>query len=486
MDEIRAAFRRFLKTFRIKREERIPAAVVLVFFLALNLLMANRYFWFVTEVGNGGSWKQFSREFVVSGFDPITYMAITDWETIYNVFRHPLLAFFIYPLYLLNNGLLMLTGMNLAQFVVMLPLLFCACYSYVFIYRIMREIIVLRRADSILLSAMTFSIAYIMIAFAVPDHFGPSMLMIVMCLYVCGKCMQKRRRLNIWQTWLLFIFTAGITLSNGIKIFLDTLFVNGRSFFRLKYFLLAVIMPSALIWILARWETDSIAVPREKERQEARVEAGKRDSLWRLAKFRDTTSISDSSRQMASFEQMMEKRRKNLQYWRRKSYAVTHRGKPVSEGEFSSWTDVSTPRWESVVENVFGESVQFHQSSLLQDVLRTRPVIVAYDWVANYVVEALIVLLMICGLCLGLSHRFYLMCLAGVAFDMFIHIVLGFGLNEVYIMAAHWAFIIPISIAYLMSRLSGKWLIAVRGLSATLTLWLLTYNTYLLIKYFTQ
>ena len=38
------------------------------------------------------------------------------------------------------------------------------------------------------------------------------------------------------------------------------------------------------------------------------------------------------------------------------------------------------------------------------------------------------------------------------AFDMVLHLVLGFGIIEVYIMAAHWAFVIPVAAAYLLLR----------------------------------
>lgn len=62
--------------------------------------------------------------------------------------------------------------------------------------------------------------------------------------------MQNGTRLSIWQTVLLFFVTAGVTLSNGVKIFIYALFTNGKKFFRIKYLLLAVLLPSALIWVL--------------------------------------------------------------------------------------------------------------------------------------------------------------------------------------------------------------------------------------------
>lgn len=44
-----------------------------------------------------------------------------------------------------------------------------------------------------------------------------------------------------------------------------------------------------------------------------------------------------------------------------------HRGKSVSDMPFLKWTDVSTPRMESIVENLFGEGIQLYQKELLKD-----------------------------------------------------------------------------------------------------------------------
>ena len=120
------------------------------------------------------------------------------------------------------------------------------------------------------------------------------------------------------------------------------------------------------------------------------------------------------------------------------------------------WTDVTTPRWSSLVENVFGESIQFHEDHLLGDTLRSRPVIVKYNYWLNYIIEAVIVLLFFAGIWKGRRERFLWMALAGMALDLILHVGLGFGLNEVYIMAAHWIFVVPIATGYLLREERGK------------------------------
>lgn len=129
-----------------------------------------------------------------------------------------------------------------------------------------------------------------------------------------------------------------------------------------------------------------------------------------------------------------------------------HTGKPMGKGEFIKWTDISTSRSETAVENLFGESIQLHDQHLLQDTLRSRPVIVPYSWIINYVVEAVIVLLFIGGIWCGRRSRFLWMALGGFAFDMFLHMGLGFGINEVYIMGAHWLFVMPMAMAFVVKQ----------------------------------
>ena len=128
----------------------------------------------------------------------------------------------------------------------------------------------------------------------------------------------------------------------------------------------------------------------------------------------------------------------------------------MGKGEFMRWTDATTSRVSTAVENLFGESIQLHPDHLLEDTLRSRPVIVRYRWAANYVVEGLLVLLFVVGVWCGRRSRFMWMALCGAAFDMALHMGLGFGINEVYIMGAHWLFVLPIATGFLVKAMYGR------------------------------
>ena len=455
------------KLFKVKPEERIQAVVVLTVIVILNALFIYRMHDLFMQPGFGPYWKAFERELHLSGYDPLTYLGVTDWDVVYQVYRHPLLSFLIWPFWLLNQGLTALFGVNCVQYIVALPVMACSFYSYIFLYRIHREVIELERWDATLLTAYYFSFAYILLSVIVPDHFTISMFLLLITLYISGVCIKKGREFRWWQSAILFYITAGVTLSNGIKVFLSGFFVNLRDFFRPKYLLLAVILPAALLWGTATWEYQQYVLPKEKARAELKVKKAE-ELKARVAQMTD--------KEKEQFEKRKAKRQEVL----RRQAAKT--GKPMENHGFLKWTDISTSRWQSAYENLFGESVQFHQQHFLEDTLVHRPVFVPYDWIWSYVVETMVVLLFIVGIWCGRRSRFLWLCLSCFGFDMFIHLILGFGLNEVFIMAPHFMFVLPIATAFLLKNHGDKNVI-LRLTILLLTLYLFIYNGYLLTSF---
>lgn len=462
--------------FRIRREERWLALVVLVALLALNALVLCKYYDLFTPITRW-YWPLFIRNFHISGFDPITYSVVSDWLAGYNVYRHPLLAFYMYVPYLINQALMQLTGINCAIFIVAAIQVSCAFYSMVFIYRIFREVIEVRRADATVLTLFFFSFAYVMVSAIVPDHFIISMLLLLIALYISGRRMKSGRSFKTWQTVLYFILTAGTSLNNGLKIFLAALFVNRRRFFRLRFLLLGVILPSALIWGTARVTYAKLVWPREmaqkkaKEEKKAR-EAKKAEEARKAEVAKKSEVAADSIKKPTAVQHKTPAKVKRVR-----------QGRPIGNGEFLRWTDITTSRMQSVVENLFGESIQLHQKHLLEDEFRQRPMIVHYSSWLNYVVEALVVLLFIVGMWCGRHSRFFWLCLSWFGLDMLLHVGMGFGLNEVYIMSAHWIFIIPIAVGFALLHLPKRFVAPVRYGVGLLTLYLWVYNVALIVKY---
>ena len=481
----------FTSLFRIKREERALAIVLLLVFLALDALVVCKYYDVFTPL-NAHYWHLFISKFHISGFDPITYSVVSDWTAGYNVYRHPLLAFYMYVPYLVNQALIWATGINCAIFIVTAIQLFSAFYAAIFLYRIFREVVGVSRTDSTLLTFFFFGFAFVMLSSMAPDHFIISMMLLLLALYVSGKLMIRRRKLTIWQSALYFFLTAGTSLNNGLKIYLSDLFVNGFRIFRPKFLFLAILLPAALTWGAARMSYDHIVWPRDVAAKAARAKAKAAKEAKKKAEAAERHR-QDSIR-IASFtlEQMDSLRRDSVQrdsIAKAKPKPVRRRknGKPIANGEFIGWTDITTSRSESIVENLLGESIQLHQDYVLGDVLKSRPMIVRYNHWYNYAVEAVIVLLFVLGVWAGRRSRFMWLVMSYFALDMVLHIGLGFGINEVYIMSAHWIYAIPIAIAFLLKNVGRRrYQLALKGVLALIAVWLWTWNVALIVGYLYQ
>lgn len=454
-----------MNVFKIRRDERWVALFAFALTVALNALVVYRYYGDFTPL-HDNYFNLFVGRFRVSGFDPLTYYVVSHWEARYNVYRHPLLAFMMWVPYLINQGLMWLFGINFAQFIVAAILVFSATYSFLFLYRILRDIVGVGTGDSFLLAAFLFSFAYVMLSSMVPDHFILSMFMLLLTLYVSGMLIKQRREMGIGLGILLFVITAGISLNNGLKVFLSGLFTNGKRFFHPAYLMMAVILPAALIWGFCRWEYKQFVWEGEQARHAviAKKKAEKKKREARMDSLR-RSGAKDSKGGLSH-------------------QTIPKQGRPIAKGEFMRWTDISTPRWDSVVENLFGEAIQLHSDYLLQDEFRSRPVIVRYHHWFNYAIEALVILLFLHGIICGWRSRFMWLCMSFFLIDMALHVGLGFGINEIYIMSAHYIYVIPIAIAYLLKALAPMPRRVLRVIVTLLTLYLFAYNGYLIISYF--
>lgn len=454
---------------RIHREERLPAALLLAILLAFNVLVIVKYYALFTPLQHY-YWPLFIRNFHISGFDPISYSVISDWSAGYNVYRHPLLAFFMYPFYLLNQGFMELTGINGAIFIMPVVQLWCALYAFLCLHRILRRVVGLRLFDATTLSFLLFSFAYVLLSSLVPDHFILSLFLLLLTLYLSGLRINARQPLGAPLTAMLFAVTAGVSLNNGLKVFLASLFTGGKRFFGWRHLLLAVILPTALMWTFSRWEYRTFVWPVEMQRKAAKAkkEAQEKRRTAQLAAQQatpaDTTRKTSTPKKKASTAQQPKQ------------------GAPIANGEFLRWTDITTDRCQTVVENLFGEGIQLHQDHLFEDVLRSRPMIVHYRHVANYVAEGALLVLFILGMVYGRRSKFLLLCLSCWALDMALHVGLGFGINEIYIMTPHWAYVIPIAIAYFVRAVPRRLLLPVRVFTVLLTLYFWLWNGFFIVK----
>ena len=484
--------------FKIKKEERWLALGIFLALAILNGVVIARYVGTFTLVTDD-YYKNFIHHFCVSGFDPLTYWVLSDWNAAYNVYRHPLLAFYMYIPYLINMGLMKLTGYNCALFIAVIIQMFCGFYATLFLQRIFHEVLELDKAASSILTLLFFSFGYVMVTCIVPDHFVISMLLLILALYVSGRRIKHNHPLKIWQTVVYFVLTAGTSLNNGLKIFFSALFVNRKRFFRPNYLLLAVILPAALLWGFCRWEYRTFVWPVEMARKEMKAKKtaekkARQERMAQLKQIKDSLTKDSIQRglKIITPEEIAQKA-KNDSIQKAKQLARNEarkkrgpkQGAPIMKGEFMKWTDATSSRTLSIVENLMGESIQLHQDYVLQDELRHRPMFVNYRYAFNYIVEALIIILFLAGIWAGRKSRYLWLVMSYFGLDMLLHIGLGFGLNEVYIMSGHWIYALPIAIGFLLKETRHqRYSLCLKSLLLTIGLFLLIYNGILIIGYF--
>ena len=433
--------------FKVKKEERWLAFAMLAVFVTFNAMVIASHYHVYTMEAHGGFWSVFTKNFRMSGYDCWSWITISGGRIHFVTSRHPLYLTFLYPLYLLNDWLIQNVGYNFAVYFMAVIIVFSAFYAVLFMYRVFREVLELRRKDARLLTLLLFSFGHVLIPTMVPDHFVISLMLLSLTLYITGKKMKKGQLLTAWQSLVLTFFTAGMATSNGAKTLLAGLFTNGKKVFTVKFISIGVVLPLLLLLGIQQSQYYLLEVPQQAVVSHIESETLKKNP------------------------QKVLEHKKQRDEWQR-----THLGQPVGDGVITKLMDVSTPRIPTIVENFFGESIQLHQRSLLMDVSWERPIFVEYNWSLNYIIEAFIVLLFIVGIVFSYKQRFFKMLLVWFACDLTLHLILGFAVTEVYIMTSGWAFIIPISYGYLLRQLSMKWRKVMRVTLIMLTIYLWIYN----------
>lgn len=434
----------------LRKEERPIAGVALVVFAALNALLIANHWQSFTRGAHVGFWSVFYNHLNMSGYDIFSLIFISCMRLHWNALRHPLFVVVLLPLFWLNRLIMPPTEFNAAVLLMAALLVAADVWGAVLMHRLLRDVVEVRRVDAALLTALFYGFAHVMIATMVPDHFALSLPLLLLTLLIAGRKLKEGKPMKLWQSALLFFLTAGVTLTNGVKVALAAWFVNGRKVFSWRS-IAAFVVPTLLLGAIYVWQQDAIVAPQERKIKRIEAAVAKKDPA-RIAKLNEHNDFVKQQNGEALTKDV-----------------------PLLE-----WSDITTDRWQSAVDNLFGESLQLHRDYLLEDVQQTRPVFVQYRSALNYVVEALLVVLLAVGAWTARREKFFLMVLAWFGFDMLMHMGFGFGLNEVYIMTAHWAFIIPIAIGYILRRSNSM---APRVLVAALAVWLWAYNAAIVIGY---
>ena len=117
-------------------------------------------------------------------------------------------------------------------------------------WRTLRTVVFVAAHGATLVTVFFMSCAYIMVNVFVVEHFCLLLFMIMLTLYRAGMHLREGTRFGCKEVLLLFVVTAGITLSNGIVVLLAAMSVNGRAAFRPRFFFTTLVLPGVLMLAL--------------------------------------------------------------------------------------------------------------------------------------------------------------------------------------------------------------------------------------------
>lgn len=435
---------------RKHRETAIVMAAGLIVIVALNVMMLFYHYdlWTNPKVG---FWTAFWNKFEVSGFDSYTYIIISKWRPLYALSRHPLLAAMVWPLSELNMWLRDVTGINCAIHIVAVVWSVASLCSWMLMYRIMRRVVGISMADSLLLTFFFFSFSHVMLTIFTPDHMTLSLPLLLLAVYLAARAIQRGNVPRLWQMLLLTLVATGVTTTNCLKVYLADIFATWRrkSVKAIMMRTLAYAIPMALIAAAYIYQDRTTQVEEKRYTEEIIAKRSQRDSV-----FAETIERSKAATEVIRDKQLI--------------------GLSIVTN-----TEYHIDRLPSLTENVFGEGLILHEEFTLKDANRHRPVLVRYTNPFNYVVEALVVILFVAGVWYGRRERLVWMVMSMFLFDMLLHVGLNFASADVYIMTAHWAFAIPVAVAVMMRSLKGRRQTAVRLAVFFLTIYMWVHNVWL-------
>lgn len=411
--------------FRKHKETILITLLGVVIMISLNYMMV---LWKPDIFTNTkyAAWSTFWNHGELSGFDTYTYIVVTSFHPVYVLSRHPILAMMLWPFYELNNALKEVFHINCAIYVVAVLWTVLASCSWILMYRIQRKIIELSWQISLLLTLFFFSFSHVMIILFFPDHMGISLPLLLLTIYLAGKALKQNKRFALWHSLPLVFFATGVTTTNLVKVGIADLFTQwGKIPFKkmILHFMLYLI-PLAVLYAAYSYQMETSQ--KQEEQRIVKIEKAK----------------------MKKDKKYAEKYKAGKQEYKER------REQQILDIPIVTDTEYHIDRLPSLVENVFGEGLILHDTYTLKDANRGnhRPVLVTYSHWWYYAIEGLIVALFLMGIWIGRREKFLWMVLSMFLFDMLLHVGLNFASADVYIMTAHWAFVIPIAIGYLVKK----------------------------------
>lgn len=350
-----------------------------------------------------------------SGYDPNSFISAFSQpiQTAQATIRHPLFRVFMLPLSLVINAATVFINSEVVVFLIYLFFNVVGCYSVIFLFRILNEIINLNIFRSVLLCVFFSSFAHVLAQFFTPESYPISLLLLLICIYIIGEELKTEEQQSPLLHSILFFLTAGTTITNGLKFLILYWFRKSTLVHKLKW----ILVTGALFLF-----TSGV------------VYLGTKVLEKRRPLNTSITTINETKTQQKK--------------------TVTEITK-TSPG-FLKFINFKIKLWPSVIENMLGESVLYHDANFKSDISRGRDIYLSYSNKTNYIFIAILYSLLVFVLLLSIKEELIFMLISMFSVDLFIHVICRFGLDEAYIFSAHWIFIIPIILSHIYIKINSK------------------------------
>ena len=401
--------------------------------------------------------KQFYGVFwpIVSGYDQFVLSTMTTWiDSDYlinprNIITHPGFGIFLLPIYLINSCISFVVGGNSANFILAMILTIMYVLEGLFLKRILNDYLGLNYIYSTIL-ALFFSFTSMgMLMSFTPDHFAFSQFFLILFVYLW-----TRERLGNKYLFLKFFTTLcifSITITNGIKILLTT-FIFEKKYF-LKYLLcfIVILLSTTIISLLindnkstsnlgwAYYEKEYLQSVNYKHFYTSHEDIEGKCAI--INSVNDNKFIQTSQKQKQELSNAMQE------------HNVIQTIKTFYWLFYKRWIGQSASIINVTIYNLFGESLLLHSHRLNKYEITYD----SYSVIFLNIINISIIILFLSGVIIGFKTELMKLLLSLFSIDILIHIICGFGINEIYIYSPHYLFIITLAIGYACKSLLCNW-----------------------------
>lgn len=312
-----------------------------------------------------------------------------------NISGHPLMFGFCYPLVLVGNALAYLFGYKIKTLMFVLISTSSISMSCVYVHRYLKEIVALEWKVSLLITLFyAFFFMNLVLAFT-PESFTFSTLVLTFTVYYYSSYIKRGSSPSLFSSILLAdVFLGGMTITNMAKGVIPMLFVKEK------------------FWTIV-----------------------KRVFVVGLVFFLIILSVHFTSL-----------------YFLNKNLFISIL---VHQNAWTTDPDFLINKWNFVYNKFYSNPIFFSDYQLNgwfnkdagseQFFLGVK----VYDSLWQYVVGILVLVFIVVGILRNYKNRFVLMIALLLFFDIFLHLILKFGLFDPFIYAGHWLYCVPLLMGWM-------------------------------------